>query len=79
MFKSILTAHSIVAALALVPTARARADTGDFVAGAVVGGLLLYGLTQGGRSGGGGAQATPTYRPGIPSTEQGRMTQTALN
>lgn len=70
----------LVAALsfaAAVPQT-ARADAGDFIGGAVVGGVVGYAIgkdQQKKKS----RSTTQTYRSGIPSTSQGAQTQTALN
>jgi peptidoglycan hydrolase-like protein with peptidoglycan-binding domain len=79
MIGRLLTTGCVAAALALSPAERAEADAGEFIGGAIIGGIIGYaaGQNQGQRS------APPPVRgscgPGIPATQQGRETQTALN
>ncbi len=59
-----------------------RADAGEILGGAVVGGVIGYAIgkdqqrKQQART---TTRSSPTYRSGIPSTSQGAQTQTALN
>jgi hypothetical protein len=66
------------AALALAPAERAEADAGEFIGGAIIGGIIGYAA---GQNQGAAHRTTTTrvVRPGIPATQQGRETQTALN
>jgi len=77
MFAKFLTSASLIAALAIAPADRAEADAADFIGGAIIGGVLGHALTQGQRPR--PATGTRVVRPGIPATQQGRETQTALN
>ena len=52
--------------LVAMPVQRASADSGDFVVGAIIGGIL-------------GANAKQTRRSRLPSTSEGREIQTSLN
>ncbi|MEM7076781.1 MAG: peptidoglycan-binding domain-containing protein [Pseudomonadota bacterium] len=82
----VITAALVAGALATTPAQKAQADAGDFIGGAIVGGLVTGAImhqnqkskqqTQQSRSTGSTKQVT---RQGIPSTQQGRETQTALN
>ncbi|WP_245605319.1 peptidoglycan-binding domain-containing protein [Roseicyclus elongatus] len=72
-----MTTASLVAALAAAPADRAQADAGDFIGGAIIGGVIGHALSQGQRPRTTGG--TRVVRPGIPATQQGRETQTALN
>ncbi|MCU4652622.1 peptidoglycan-binding protein [Roseibacterium sp. SDUM158016] len=78
MIGKFLTSASLVAALALVPAERAEADAGEFIGGAIIGGIIGYaaGQNQGQRT---RTTGTRVVRPGIPATQQGRETQAALN
>ncbi|WP_420586046.1 peptidoglycan-binding domain-containing protein [Ruegeria sp.] len=73
-----LVALGITVSLAATAPQNARADAGDFLGGAVVGGVVGYAIgkdQQKKKS----RTTTRTYRSGIPSTSQGAQTQTALN
>ena len=83
MIKKLLSTAVLAAAVAFSPVSRATADTGDFVAGALIGGIIGHAATK-------EAQrkktaktttrtTTRTYRPGIPSTQEGREIQSSLN
>jgi peptidoglycan hydrolase-like protein with peptidoglycan-binding domain len=78
MIGRLLTTGCVAAALALSPAERAEADAGEFIGGAIIGGIIGYAAGQNQ-----GQQRTTTgtrvVRPGIPATQQGRETQTALN
>ncbi len=85
MFTKSVLVLGIAGSLALLPAPRAQADAGDFIGGAIVGGLIGHAITkdqqkrkaQSQRS----SSSRSTYRnaPSIPATEHGRTTQTALN
>lgn len=78
MFARFLTTASVVAALALVPAQRAKADAAEFLGGALIGGVIGHAIANGNRN---TTRTTTTrvVRPGIPATQQGRETQLALN
>jgi peptidoglycan hydrolase-like protein with peptidoglycan-binding domain len=78
MIGRVLTTVCVAGALALTPAERAEADAGEFIGGALIGGIIGYaaGQNQGQRT---RTTTTRVVRPGIPSTQQGRETQTALN
>lgn len=75
-----LTAALLGASLVIIPADTARADAGDFIAGAIIGGIVGANAKK---------QRTTrstkrrykkkTYRPGIPSTQEGRNIQASLN
>ena len=80
IFKA-MTAATFAVALAAFPAAEARADAGDVVGGLIVGGLLGAAIANQNQGGGGNATASGGgggYQ-GIPATQVGRDTQTALN
>lgn len=78
MIGRLLTTACVAAALAMTPAERADADAGEFIGGAIIGGIIGYaaGQNQGQRP---QTTGTRVARPGIPSTQQGRETQVALN
>jgi peptidoglycan hydrolase-like protein with peptidoglycan-binding domain len=78
MIAKVLTSVSLVAALALVPAKRVEADAAELIGGALIGGIIGYAAGQNSQR---STRSTTTrvVRPGIPSTQQGRETQTALN
>jgi peptidoglycan hydrolase-like protein with peptidoglycan-binding domain len=79
MIGRFLTTACVAAALALTPAERAEADAGEFIGGALIGGIIGYaaGQNQGQRTR--TTTTTRVVRPGIPATQQGRETQVALN
>ncbi len=80
MIFRILTTAALVGTLAVAPITEARADAGDFIGGAIVGGLLGHAITKDQQRK--QQQRTTVVRrnySSIPSTERGAQTQTALN
>ncbi|WP_071672702.1 peptidoglycan-binding domain-containing protein [Nioella nitratireducens] len=84
MFK-VLTAAAFTVSLAAFPAPEARADAGDVVGGLIVGGLIGAAIANDQNSRRNNAAAAAANRPsgtvyhGIPATQMGRDTQTALN
>ncbi|WP_171133695.1 MULTISPECIES: peptidoglycan-binding domain-containing protein [unclassified Ruegeria] len=78
MLVRLITTLGVALSLAVTAPQIARADAGEILGGAVVGGVIGYaiGKDQQRKK---QAQTTRTYRSGIPSTTQGAQTQTALN
>ncbi|WP_170563295.1 peptidoglycan-binding domain-containing protein [Ruegeria atlantica] len=81
MFFRWIVTFGIALSFAATAPKVARADAGDFLGGAVVGGVLGYaiGQDQQKKKAQRTTRSTRTYRQGIPSTTQGAQTQTALN
>ncbi len=81
MITKTLTASVFAASLILVPVERASADAGDFVAGAIIGGIVGHAATKQNQR----KRATTrtytkkTYKPRLPSTQEGREIQASLN
>jgi peptidoglycan hydrolase-like protein with peptidoglycan-binding domain len=78
MIARLAISASLVAALTLAPAERAEADAGEFIGGAIIGGIIGYAAGQN-QQGQRRTTTTRVVRPGIPATQQGRETQTALN
>jgi peptidoglycan hydrolase-like protein with peptidoglycan-binding domain len=77
MIARYLTSASLVAALAVVPAERVRADAAELIGGALIGGIIGYAAGQNNQRT--TRTTTRVVRPGIPATQQGRETQAALN
>ncbi|MBW4710486.1 peptidoglycan-binding protein [Roseobacter sp. YSTF-M11] len=76
MFTKRLTAAALAASVAVMPAARVAADAGDFIAGALIGGVVGHAVTKNNQK---KRTTTRTYRSGIPSTQEGRQIQSSLN
>ena len=74
-----LTAATFAVALAAVPAQEARADAGDVVGGLIIGGLIGAAIANGNNGGGNRGTTSGGGGGGIPATQMGRDTQTALN
>lgn len=74
MFSKRLTAAALAASVAVMPVSRAAADAGDFIAGALIGGVVGHAVTKNQQK-----KTQRVYRSGIPSTQQGRQIQSSLN
>ncbi|WP_299670511.1 peptidoglycan-binding domain-containing protein [uncultured Roseobacter sp.] len=73
MFSKYLTAAALAASVAAIPASRVTADAGDFVAGALIGGIVGHAVTKNNQ------KKKRVYRSGIPSTHEGRQIQSSLN
>lgn len=72
-----MTAAVFAASLVVIPAERAEADAGDFIAGAIIGGIVGANAKKQRRT---TTRSTrKTYRSGIPSTQEGRNIQASLN
>ena len=85
IFKAI-TAATLAVALATFPAEEANADAGDVVGGLIVGGLIGAAIANGNNAANRPAAPHPSttapsgpVHAGIPATQMGRDTQTALN
>jgi hypothetical protein len=74
-----LTAATFAVALAAVPAQEARADAGDVVGGLIIGGLIGAAIANGNNGGGNRGTTSSGGGGGIPASQMGRDTQTALN
>ncbi|WP_300013470.1 peptidoglycan-binding domain-containing protein [uncultured Roseobacter sp.] len=74
MFSKRLTAAALAASVAAMPASRVAADAGDFIAGALIGGVVGHAVTKNNQK-----KKQRVYRSGIPSTQQGRQIQSSLN
>jgi len=78
MYFKMITGAVLGASLAIVPADTARADAGDFIAGAIIGGIVGANAKKQ-RSSTNRTYKKKTYRSTIPSTQQGRNIQASLN
>ncbi len=74
-----LTTIGLVGVIAVGSIGEVKADAGDFIGGAIVGGLIGHAITKDQQQKKRRTTTQRVYRPGIPSTTQGAQTQTALN
>lgn len=89
MISTKLTAAAVAASLALMPATRVAADGKDFIAGAIIGGVVgsqLQKNAQRNRTVAPAPRVTNTYRApqrqyrsSIPATQEGRQIQSSLN
>ena len=83
MFLKSLSTAFVAAALVFSPVSKASADAGDFVAGALIGGVVGHALTKESQRKQAQKQTTRSTttvrRSTIPSTQQGREIQSSLN
>ncbi len=82
MFSKYFSTAVLSASVALMPASRVAADAGDFVAGALIGGLVGHVATkeaQKNKAARSSSTTTRSYRPAVPSTVEGREIQTSLN
>ena len=82
MYFKVMTAAVLASSLAIVPADTARADAGDFIAGAIIGGIVGANAKKQRSSSRKVYRNTTkkkTYRPSIPSTQEGRSIQASLN
>lgn len=81
MFIKSIAVSCVVVSMAIVPASRATADAGDFVAGAIIGGIVGHAATKQNQRKK-ATQRTYTkkaYKPRLPSTQEGREIQASLN
>lgn len=81
MYSKFITASVVALSLVIVPADRTEADTGDFVAGAVIGGLVGHAVTRNNQRQRATTRSTTRryVAPRIPSTYEGRQIQSSLN
>ncbi|WP_299546106.1 peptidoglycan-binding domain-containing protein [uncultured Tateyamaria sp.] len=81
MFTKSIAVSFVALSMAIVPATRVTADAGDFVAGAIIGGIVGHAATKQNQR----RKATQrtytkkTYKPRLPSTQEGREIQASLN
>ena len=77
MLTKTITASVLALSVAIFPANRVAADAGDFVAGAIIGGVIGHAATKNSQR---RKSSSSTYaRPRIPSTQEGREIQASLN
>lgn len=77
MFMKFTTGAVLAAAVALIPAERVEADAGDFIAGAIIGGIVGANAKKQRRTT--TRSTTRKRRSSIPSTQEGRQIQASLN
>ncbi|WP_299146273.1 peptidoglycan-binding domain-containing protein [uncultured Tateyamaria sp.] len=82
MLTKTIAASVLAMSVAIVPATRVSADAGDFVAGAIIGGLVGHAATkqnQRKKAATRSYSSKKTYKPRLPSTQEGREIQASLN
>ncbi|WP_415403514.1 peptidoglycan-binding domain-containing protein [Tateyamaria sp. SN3-11] len=81
MFTKTITASVLALSVALIPASRVAADAGDFVAGAIIGGIVGHAATKQNQRKKAATRSytKKTYKPRLPSTQEGREIQASLN
>lgn len=82
MFTKSIAVSCVALSMAIVPATRVTADAGDFVAGAIIGGIVGHAATKQNQRRKATTQRTytkKTYKPRLPSTQEGREIQASLN
>ncbi|WP_415920074.1 peptidoglycan-binding domain-containing protein [Tateyamaria sp. SN6-1] len=81
MISKTITASAIALSLAVIPATKVSADAGDFVAGAIIGGIVGHAATKQHQRKKAATRTytKKTYKPRIPSTQEGREIQASLN
>lgn len=81
MFTKSIAVSVVALSMAIVPTTRASADAGDFVAGAIIGGIVGHAATKQNqrKKASTRSYSNKTYKPRLPSTQDGREIQASLN
>ncbi|MEO1175779.1 MAG: peptidoglycan-binding domain-containing protein [Pseudomonadota bacterium] len=79
MFHKSIAVSVLALSLAVSPAERVEADAGDFVAGAIIGGLVSHAATKEAQRKKRTTTYRKTYRSRLPSTQEGRQIQASLN
>ncbi|MEO0402455.1 MAG: peptidoglycan-binding domain-containing protein [Pseudomonadota bacterium] len=81
MFTKTITASVLALSVSIVPASRVAADAGDFVAGAIIGGIVGHAATKQNQRKKAATRTytKKTYKPRLPSTQEGREIQASLN
>ncbi len=79
MFIKTITATILALSVAIVPAGRAAADAGDFVAGAIIGGIVGSAATKNNQRKRATTRSHAPRASRIPSTQEGREIQASLN
>lgn len=74
-----MTAAVFAVSLTIIPAERAEADAGDFIAGAIIGGIVGANAKKQRRTTTRRSTTRKTYRSQLPSTQEGRSIQASLN
>lgn len=78
MFKAV-TGAIVAASLVVIPAERAEADAGDFIAGAIIGGIVGANAKKQRRTTTKRSYRNKSTRSSLPSTQEGKSIQASLN
>lgn len=79
MYFRVITSTVFAASLAIIPAERAEADAGDFIAGAIIGGIVGANAKKQRRTTRSTRYRKKSTRSRLPSTQEGKSIQASLN
>lgn len=79
MYFRLMTGAVLGLSLAIIPVERVEADAGDFIAGAIIGGIVGANAKKQRRTTTRKVYRQKSSKPRLPSTQEGRNIQASLN
>lgn len=79
MYFKFITSTVFAASLAIIPAERVEADAGDFIAGAIIGGIVGANVKKQRRTTRSRTTRRKSTRSNLPSTQEGKSIQASLN